>query len=1168
MKISSRWYIYGTLVIAVVIVAAIAMLAPFMTSTPDVLLAQRATREPPKVDGIPLPDVLQLEPSDNPQVLSAWLAARTKRYRALFADWQCDVLLLPVQVESAAFDVPTRQLIAGDIALHLRKPDVCVTDPYLVDLALGEGMRRYPTDSIKALAQQLKAKTIISTFVGHVRYDKLRLTMIVEQLNASGSEAKSAMRHSLENLKYGGKIAPFEVVHDNLPELLSAVGLDGKAPDPRPAGALPSALPSSPEEFLRSDSSSPITQSAEFVLLGILAPSYDSRARERLFTKAWHALAGVNESDPTARRMRARILFHLFERPFALAQIEGMNDAEANGLRGVLNGNLPDAQDALSNISEPWEKSFLTIEVHDLAIIYQHKDDLLGNEFIAELGTSWKALTTSRVGDDDGWAVADVFALKTALERLFPIPGQTLNETLRGNAVIGQADDASVYDLMALKHVHQLLQEHQHNFCCNSFITVPTHFDVLDLFDSRAEMGLINHISHLQNLQGLAAKALQKLEGYDSELAGNPWTEAMRAQIDLSLVRNGSAAGNSDLSSQALAAGRIAAITGQGQYPAVENGMWVLSRTGLNTFALRLGDAYGEDYPIRPFWPAPTNRIRDSVEFSSNDARPLKDLAAYSDQKNQAELQNVLSNRFIGSPIASELKLHPVDNETPDPSKFQRAIAQDPDNWELYVSLADYYIDRNQYSDASRSALSFPGFKNLSSDDSLALSNKAFEIGEKLYFLGADAAARPLLQIAADQSNGSTATLRSQAQLAVLNGRYAEAALTYREIANHYTSLSDYRDYLSLLFASGDSHDGWAGFNTLVRHNSGSQPWLSAMVGHRRDDISAHALRKWLTDNTKDSLPPKDHDALVNYAMMEQITDRNVPPDDFTDFITALAGPSRVKPKFGFSFEGAFGNAPVHRLGPSEFTLQWPDPSDSQNKGNTPFKPRKVPDEFVVPNRYSLYAKAYLALRKGEFEASANAFNDLASFYEIETMDEWGFALPYFALASAQSNDKLHLERYLDNAVPKPEEWGVYLAKAVFKGVHGQHDDSLKWLDKAFHSRPPTGYWPLTTAYEYAEICTSLFDITHEDRYRQKALDWAQARRKIDPTDAWAHALVARLSTNESERIEALAMSQYLDPQSAWAQQVPANLHTRASVWLKQHPPFQIQMRDQSARSL
>ncbi len=1156
MKLSSRWFVYGSLVVASTVVLAGLTLTALWRAPSSSVVVPAAHNLPPKVDGMPLPDVAEGKAHDDPVALSKWLDTRAKRYRGLFKDWQCDVLILPVQVEGFGFDAPTRQLMAGDVAMQLRQTDRCVTDPYQVDLALGEGVRRRSPEAVRLLARELKAKVIVSTFAGHDRYDRMRITMIVEKLaNENASGAKALVAHSVDNLKYGGDTSPFEVFHRSLPALLSSVGLQGQAQAAQTAGTLPAKLPGSPEDLMRSDDTSPIAQAVRLVLLGILAPNLESRAAERLFTKAWLVLANVDDSDPAVQRMRARILFHLFERPFALAKIKSIDGPEANGLRAVLNGNLDEAQTALKEVKEPWERLFLMFEVNDLATIYSRKDDETVAELTAALGPSWAALIEPCVCT---WRVPNLLDSKRLLDRVFPVEGQSLNDVVRGSAVIAQFDDPSTYDLLALKHVHLLLEQDPHKWCCSSFDPSPTRREVLDLFDSRIEFDLIEHVRYLLDTQGLPAQALVQLEKYDSELAGQPVAEGVRARIDLALIANGSASNQQSLRAHAMAAARTAEIVEQGQYAAAQTALWILGQTTGIGSAIDLGRSYTDDYPVRPSWLS-AETPQYNIEFSSNEIRPLQLLAGYPSDKKKRELQAVLEHRFLGSPIAAELRLHRPGADVDDDSALRAAIQQDPENWNLYSTLADVYIKRSEYADASTVALSFPDFKKSTKGNTVALSNQAFSVGVKLYNLGATDAARPLLKIAADFDNGSSSNIQARAAIALLDGKYSEAAMGYLQSARRYTDLNDYRDYLSMLFAGGFSRDAWAGFNQLVRRNMGPDPWVSAMVGHRLDNISAIALRQWLNDSANGRDPPKDREALVNYALMAQIQDRGVPPDDIEEFITTFAGPSNVIVKYG-RFEGSVGNEPVHPWGPSKLTYHL--------KTYVFSKTPRYADNFVVPNRYALFAKAYLALRKDQFAESARAFEELASFYDIESMKEWGFALPYFALAVAQSGDKIELEKYLDSDDSRPEEWGNYLAKAVFKGLRGEHEKALKWLDMALHGRPKPDYWPLTTAYEYADVCTTLFEKTHDERYRQKALDWARVRAKIQPTEAWAHALIARLGEDQSERVSEMAMAQYLDPQSAWAKQAPAALHDSAAAWLKAHPPFKMEKHEDSSRAL
>jgi hypothetical protein len=159
-------------------------------------------------------------------------------------------------------------------------------------------------------------------------------------------------------------------------------------------------------------------------------------------------------------------------------------------------------------------------------------------------------------------------------------------------------------------------------------------------------------------------------------------------------------------------------------------------------------------------------------------------------------------------------------------------------------------------------------------------------------------------------------------------------------------------------------------------------------------------------------------------------------------------------------------------------------------------------------------------------------------------------------------NGRSEVAHSADTKIEGSRQWGIMLAKAIFDGLNHRPEAALKMLDKAFNDGLGTGSWPVLTPYQFAEICSLLYDSTKDDRYRKRALDWARANRKIEPAHAWPHALVARLSSDESERVQALAVALYLDPQSEWARQVPKKIQDAAMQWLKEHPPFQMSNSD------
>src|SRR5262249_46300685 len=153
---------------------------------------------------------------------SKWLAARTQRYRALLRGWQCDVLVVPMQVEESAFDHATRNLMSGDIASALAATHPCVVDPYVAELALGEGLRRYDTPSVHARAKATGAKSIVGSPAGHDQDGRMRVTLRVASLPSGKSteEPRLVARKSFEDLVYDDAVSPYDALHKNLSRML------------------------------------------------------------------------------------------------------------------------------------------------------------------------------------------------------------------------------------------------------------------------------------------------------------------------------------------------------------------------------------------------------------------------------------------------------------------------------------------------------------------------------------------------------------------------------------------------------------------------------------------------------------------------------------------------------------------------------------------------------------------------------------------------------------------------------------------------------------------------------------------------------------------------------------------------------------------------------------
>ena len=125
-----------------------------------------------------------------------------------------------------------------------------------------------------ALARELKAKAVLSTYAGHDRERHMRVTMRLEQLDAGSSSAPiMKSKVSFDDMVFTDQVSPFDVFHENLPRMLKGAGLEARTASQKPGGQLGKELPESPKALLATPPKAPIEQAAWLTLLGMLAPA-------------------------------------------------------------------------------------------------------------------------------------------------------------------------------------------------------------------------------------------------------------------------------------------------------------------------------------------------------------------------------------------------------------------------------------------------------------------------------------------------------------------------------------------------------------------------------------------------------------------------------------------------------------------------------------------------------------------------------------------------------------------------------------------------------------------------------------------------------------------------------------------------------------------------------
>lgn len=1104
-------------------------------------------RGQPWPNGKPMPDVArgtEGEPVAKPP-RSPWLEARSKRFAAMLQSAPCATLLLPLQVEYKGFDRPTREIMSAQLARAVASDGDCTTDPYLVDLALGEGDRQRSAEAVSTLASALRANRVISSYAGHDGAGRMRITLEVRYLGTpskAGRPIPADASYSDESCRFDSEHPAFLCFQEKLPQLLSKLGLKYSAPTFRRPGTWPVQLPDI-KSFSDALDKAALARASDLLFLAMLAPE-DSRAAERLFSKAWIELDNLASPDPQLLRMRARIMGHLWQRPYALSLLRNDRSEAADALRAVLNGNLPPLREGLGRSATVWDRFMLGIELHDLELDYGREGNISRKAVLDMFsGDAWSELVAARLGDRDIWVTMDTMTVKKLLDQQYPLPGFGASGGAVG-ALIVSGNSAAEVELLALRHLHGLIEQQPGKFCCSASISNGGSMDLLDLLDARIERSLSRHAAYQISPQGKYALAVDILANYDAELAGNPYHEGQRLRAYSELLNEGQLQDRESRRTKLLQAAHTVVATEQAQTKDSNLALWHLSGNDADPGWKPL-HAYGEDHPIRPFWSDIQNRERDRLAYCTSNLRPLEVLLENS--RGDIKLFDDVKDRFEGHPSLIELQTQylPVDQRSPD--RYLPALKRDPDSWNLREALATAYLDRGMLAQIPTTVIGYPLFTRQESKNTVGLSNKAFEWGAKLYEMGAFDLARPLLEKAASYDNGSASSLLSGAYLALMDKDYSGAAAHYLAGAQHYNNVKRYDDLARLMFVTGNDQQAWAVFDQLLSQFRAVPIWNAAMVGNRRAGLSDEQIKNWLASRSVQVGIRGFRDDLSRYAFMEFFTDRT-PAADLSTFMTPFVGRAEVI----INEQGRVqdrnprdGDKP--RLGPGQFRAAQ----------HAPLKPN-----LDIPNRYTLLVDAFAKLRSGRPAEAEAAFERLSGYYDLES-PEMQFTLPYFALSAAAGSDRFGLRSYLGSLSGETATFGVEMARSVFSALANDPAAAQRSLDAAFRQWADVyRVGNLQSSFVFIDITMQLYELTTNPNYRNQALRMARTIRITDPTDAYASAAVSLLSETHSERVEALATALYLDPRSAWAARAPEELRREAVEWQKKHPPFQLKALD------
>jgi hypothetical protein len=458
------------------------------------------------------------------------------------------------------------------------------------------------------------------------------------------------------------------------------------------------------------------------------------------------------------------------------------------------------------------------------------------------------------------------------------------------------------------------------------------------------------------------------------------------------------------------------------------------------------------------------------------------------------------------------------------------------------------------YDDAFNAFMQYPPFLEKDPKNRVAVSNHAYLAGSKLFWLGKPDLAVPLYKIAVDLRTGAGGELASAQRLAMLDGKYSEAAYYAYKRGARYNDIFGYRDYLAFLYLLGYPEQAHAGFIELSPRFSEPQLWTAIFIGHRSAGIDNESLLNWMLD-FKNNFSGNNVliEQLERYAFLQSFIDRPIVNPDENIFKTA------------WQYRKPFDRQKIYGI--NRF-MKYFDKSVSENDfipdSRIEYLPSGEPisvkiEPRIMPNYFDTIYKAYALLKEKKYAESYQAFLDNFRNYGFGSLpdDPQIFMHPYFSIAAIKSGNEVNLYQYFKaNITLQEEAFDYHLSKAAISAIKGESDQALLELEHAFNARPHTMERPVYTWYQIVELCEWIYEETGDQKFIDKALQWSKDYQIIQPQFAWAYSFEAKYSKNHEDRIRATAFSLYLDPQSYWLGSVPEEIKEKAKMWWKSNNPF------------
>jgi hypothetical protein len=863
----------------------------------------------------------------------------------------------------------------------------------------------------------------------------------------------------------------------------------------------------------------------------------------------------------------------------ALKYLKNASTQAELALQAYVNGNYPDLKSYVQRIQEPILQLMGFVELKEVQHEYNIKDDYTITHSSGQ--SYWNNLLASLARDRDVWYAPDNYTYLSSLKGLYPEFDEYFNKSVNANIISGEIEYTMTIGPALQEIIHYKKPGLESTTCCERYAGGLEVNDIWGLYRNLALANSLRKLDRSVNVHGSYGTAYDYATGLEPILRGHPTFTRLYAEAAHGLALKKTGSERTFYFEKAIAlADKVVSYSGAVDFDALSA---ELVKTSIIETLPQMKETYKYSLFKDELNDAPRSWLTMAKGFlSSTSIKALPydhtNFAIFKytssiEKWGNDKLVDYLQNHYEGHPeYATFLANRMIASDKLDQAIpiLMSAIEKDGVDWESHILLSKLLIKNSKYHQAETILANYfkVNDKNL---HRVTQSNRAYSAGNRFYWRGRFEEAKQFYQISGSLSTGAGSGYASLQRLALMEHDYTTALEYAFRRGKRYNDRYGYRDYLAILHLVGAHADALSGFTSLVSRYDSPPLWTSLLIGQRIQRTSVTQYFNIVNEILSTSSENLKKQA-ARYIFLDKVTDRLPTIKDLQQIPDVISSKSP-----NLHSENIIKSIAVE-TGLVSYASKCP-----QNTINCIERGDLNLQQMAKINRntYTNYLDAFVSYKEQDYKTAFYKYlahnqtdpvlkieSDFAQYGEILALLHTDHRLPFLAISAAENNYKTFLQSLdktiKNNKADENSDFDIFLTKAIMSAFSQKIDDSVKYLNKAFNTRPHTMWRPMYSWYQITEISEWLYHYSNDKRFLNLALDWAKRYQVIQPQFAWAYAFEALYSENRQDRIRAAGFAQYLDQESYWLSKVPVDIKKQGEHWWKSNNPFTLNQQNKT----